>query len=87
MSARSWRCAAGWPTLISKIRYWWQAGINQNMLRHVKPGQRAEVVFKLYSGRTIEATVESVDLITPQGQLQPSGIVSLAPTGRRCPTA
>ncbi len=63
------------------------AGINQNMLRHVTPGQRAEVVFKLYSGRTFEATVESVAFMTRQGQLQPSGIVPLAPTGRRCPTA
>jgi multidrug resistance efflux pump len=61
------------------------AGINQNMLRHVKPGQRAEVVLKLYPGKTLGATVESIAYMTPQGQVQPSGLVPMAPTAGQLP--
>ena len=41
--------------------------INQNMLRHVKPGQRAEVVFKFSPGRTFEAAVESIAFMYAPG--------------------
>jgi multidrug resistance efflux pump len=61
------------------------AGINQNMLRHVRAGQKAEVVFKLYPSRTFTATVETIAPLTPQGQLQPSGIVPTAPTPNLMP--
>ena len=55
-------------------------GINQYTLRHVQPGQKAEVVLKLYPGQTFDATVEKIAYITPEGQVQPTGDVALAPT-------
>ena len=61
------------------------AGIDQFAIRHVKPGQKAEVVLKIYPGRTFEATVEKIAYITPEGQLQPTGNVALAPTGGQAP--
>jgi len=61
------------------------AGINQNMLRHVRAGQKAEVVFKLYPGRTFTATVDTIVQLTAQGQLQPSGVVPTAPTPNLMP--
>ena len=54
-------------------------GINQNMLRHVKPGQHAEVVLKLQPGKVFNATVAAVAFMTPQGQLPPSGTIPAAP--------
>lgn len=61
------------------------AGINQNLMRYVQPGQKAEVVFKLYPGKIFSATVESLYLMNPQGQLQASGIVPMAPTTQQLP--
>jgi multidrug resistance efflux pump len=61
------------------------AGIQQYALRHVEPGQQAEVVFKLLPGQTFSATVESIAYLTPEGQLAPSGSVPLAPTGQQPP--
>jgi multidrug resistance efflux pump len=58
------------------------AGINQNTLRFVEPGQRAEVVLSLYPGKTFSARVKSVALATPGGQLQPTGLVPAAPTAQ-----
>ncbi|QDS94680.1 Inner membrane protein YiaV precursor [Roseimaritima multifibrata] len=55
-------------------------GIDQNRLRHVKPGQKADVVLELYPGRTFSATVDRIAYITPQGQLQPTGTVAAAPS-------
>ncbi|MCM2369455.1 HlyD family secretion protein [Aporhodopirellula aestuarii] len=55
-------------------------GIDQNRLRHVKPGQKADVVLELYPGRTFSATVDRIAYITPQGQLQPTGTVATAPS-------
>ena len=55
-------------------------GIDQNRLRHVKPGQKAEVVLKLYPGRTFSATVDRIAYITPEGQLQPTGTIATAPS-------
>jgi len=60
-------------------------GVNQNMLRHVKPGQQAEVVLKLYPGKVLNATVETIAYMTPQGQMPPSGTVPAAPTGQQIP--
>ena len=60
-------------------------GVNQNTMRYVEVGQPAEVVFKLYPGKTFNATVESIALINPQGQLAPSGKVPTAPTGQQSP--
>ena len=55
-------------------------GINQNMLRHVKAGQEAEVVLKLFPGKVFNANVETIAYMTPQGQLPPSGTIPAAPT-------
>ncbi|QDV24202.1 HlyD family secretion protein [Aureliella helgolandensis] len=55
-------------------------GIDQNRLRHVKPGQKADVVLELHPGRTFSATVDRIAYITPQGQLQPTGTVAAAPS-------
>ena len=60
-------------------------GIDQNRLRHVKPGQKADVVLELYPGRTFTATVDKIAYITPQGQLQPTGTVAAAPSSSQEP--
>lgn len=60
-------------------------GINQNMLRHVKAGQQAEIVLKLFPGKVFNATVETIALMTPQGQLPPSGSIPGAPTTQQIP--
>ena len=48
-------------------------GINQIYLRHVKPGQPVEITMKLHPGRIFTGVVEGVGMMTPQGQLPPSG--------------
>jgi hypothetical protein len=60
-------------------------GINQIYLRHVKPGQPVEITMKLYPGKILTGTVEGLAMMTPQGQLPPSGQVPLAPTGQDPP--
>ena len=77
--------ARGWMTYVDQEHTRLIAGINQNMLRHVNPGQRGEVVLKLYPGKTFGATVESIAYMTPQGQLPPSGIAPMAPTSQQLP--
>jgi multidrug resistance efflux pump len=60
-------------------------GIDQYTLRHVMPGQKAEVALKIYPGRTFAATVEKIAYMTPGGQLQPTGNVAVAPTRSQMP--
>jgi hypothetical protein len=60
-------------------------GINQIYLRHVKPGQPVEITMKLYPGNIFTGVVEGIGMMTPQGQLPPSGQVPLAPTGQDPP--
>jgi multidrug resistance efflux pump len=55
-------------------------GIPQTRLRHVQKGQEAEVVLKLFPGRTFTAKVEAIVDVTSGAQLQPSGILPNAPT-------
>ena len=43
--------------------------------------QKAEVILKVFPGQTFDAEVEKLAYFTPQGQLQPSGVIPLAPTG------
>jgi multidrug resistance efflux pump len=52
--------------------------IAQNYLRHVKAGQNAEIVFRLYPGKTFPAKVVNVVRATPEGQVAPSGLVMAA---------
>ena len=61
------------------------AGIDQAYLRHVVPGQKAEVVMKMLPGKVLNATVKGVAYMTPEGQLSPSGNVPLAPTASTLP--
>jgi multidrug resistance efflux pump len=68
-----------WLTYVETSGNRLAVGIHQNSLRHVQPGQPAEVIFKLYPGRTFSAKVESIAHITPEGQLQASGLVPVAP--------
>lgn len=55
------------------------------MLRHVKVGQKAEVEFKRYQVKTFTAKVDTIAQLTPQGQLQPSGVAPTAPTPNLIP--
>jgi hypothetical protein len=60
-------------------------GIDQIFVRHVKPGQPVEVVMKVLPGKVLTGTVEGLAMMTPQGQLAPSGAVPQAPTGQQVP--
>ncbi len=55
-------------------------GIPQSRLRYVEPGQKAEVVMRMYPGRTLSATVIDVINVNPAAQLQPSGLIPQVPT-------
>ena len=50
-------------------------GISQYQLRHVKEGQSAEVVFKLYPGRTFSAKVDEILGMNAAGQMVATGVV------------
>ena len=54
-------------------------GINQNQVRHVAPGQEAEVALKLFPGKTLKAKVLGVAPMISQGQLLPSGVAPNPP--------
>jgi multidrug resistance efflux pump len=56
-------------------------GINQNQIRHVRPGMPAEVTLKQFPGKTFAAEVDFISPMTGQGQLPPSGVVP-TPTGQ-----
>ena len=53
---------------------WILAIFHQNEVRKVEPGQEAEVAFKMYPGRVIKATVDSILWATAQGQLPIGGV-------------
>jgi len=55
--------------------------INQYALRHVQPGQNAEVTLKIYPGKVFAATVDRIAYITSAGQLEPSGKIASATGG------
>lgn len=48
---------------------WILAIFNQNEVRKVKPGQEAEVAFRMYPGRVVKCEVDSIMWATAQGQL------------------
>ena len=73
----------GWMAFVDTSSSALVAGINQNMVRHVRPGQQAEVVFKVLPGKVLPATVVKVGYVSPQGQLPPSGTLPQAPTGQQ----
>jgi multidrug resistance efflux pump len=56
---------------------WILAIYHQNEVRKVKPGQEAEIAFKMYPGRIVKARVDSIMWATAQGQL-PIGTMNVA---------
>jgi multidrug resistance efflux pump len=52
---------------------WILAVFRQNEVRKIKPGQEAEVAFKMIPGRVIKCKVDSVMWATAQGQLPIGG--------------
>ncbi len=67
----------GWAAYVDTHSTQVVAWIHQNRLRHVEPGQPAEVTFKLRPGKTYSGTVSSVLGIGAQGQLAPTGNVPI----------
>jgi multidrug resistance efflux pump len=57
---------------------WILAIYHQNEVRKIKPGQEAEVAFKMYPGRVVKFKVDSVMWATAQGQLPIGGASSSA---------
>jgi len=56
---------------------WVLAIYNQNEVRKIKPGQEAEIAFKMYPGRIVKCKVDSIMWATAQGQL-PIGTMNAA---------
>lgn len=56
---------------------WILAIYHQNEVRKIKPGQEAEIAFKMYPGRIVKAKVDSIMWATAQGQL-PVGSLNAA---------
>lgn len=52
---------------------WILAIYSQNEVRKIKPGQEAEIAFKMYPGRVIKCKVDSIIWATAQGQLPIGG--------------
>src|SRR5512143_7049 len=52
---------------------WTLAIYNQNEVRKIKPGQEAEIAFRMYPGRIVKAKVDSIMWATAQGQLPIGG--------------
>jgi len=48
---------------------WILAIYKQNEVRKIKPGQEAEIAFKMYPGRVVKAKVDSIMWATAQGQM------------------
>jgi multidrug resistance efflux pump len=61
---------------------WIIAVYQQNEVRKIKPGQEAEVAFKMYPGRIVKCRVDSIMWATAQGQLP---IGSMNPAGGVAP--
>jgi len=61
---------------------WILAIYHQNEVRKIKPGQEAEIAFKMYPGRIVKAKVDSIMWATAQGQLP---IGSMNPAGGVAP--
>ena len=65
----------------------------QNEVRKIKPGQEAEVAFKMYPGRIVKCKVDSIMWATAQGQLPigtmnpAGGVAPVPPESPRRPVA
>ncbi len=74
-----------WMAFIDTEKTEIAVAINQYALRNVRPGQAAEVTFKLKPGEVFPATVDRINYMAPSGQLQPSGQITA--TSAADPTA
>ena len=54
---------------------WILAIYHQNEVRKIKPGQEAEIAFKMYPGRIVKCKVDSIMWATAQGQLPIGNII------------
>lgn len=68
-----------WIAFVDASMHRLAAGIPQSRMRYVEPGQEAEIVMRMYPGRTFKAKVVEVTSINAAAQLQPSGILPEAP--------
>ncbi len=48
--------------------------VARNHLHHIRAGQKADVTFRLYLGKTFPAKVDKIHRANPVGQLQPSAL-------------
>ena len=69
-----------WVAFVNDSSLRMAVGIPQSRLRYVQPGQKAEVVMRIFPGRTLSATVVDIYKVNPAAQLQPSGLIPPAPT-------
>jgi multidrug resistance efflux pump len=66
---------------------WILAIYNQNEVREIKPGQEAEIAFRMHPGRIIKCKVDSIMWATAQGQLPigsmntAAGVAPIPPNG------
>ena len=77
------RSAAPVMTFVDTSEQYVIVPLSQNTIRHVEPGNTAEVALRLYPGRIFNGTVESVAWASGEGQGDPSGtlpsVASLTP--------
>ena len=69
-----------WIAFVEDESYRLAVGIPQSRLRHVRIGQKAEVVFRMFPGQTLNANVIDIININPAAQVQPSGLLPEAPS-------
>ncbi|MEH6519506.1 MAG: efflux RND transporter periplasmic adaptor subunit [Halioglobus sp.] len=69
-----------WVAFVDSSAVRMAVGIPQSRLRYVQPGQKAEVVMRMFPGRTLSATVVDIYKVNPAAQLQPSGLIPPAPS-------
>ena len=68
-----------WVAFVNDSSLRMAVGIPQSRLRHVEPGQMAEVVMRMYPGRTLSAKVVEIINVNAAAQLQPSGLIPQVP--------
>ncbi len=82
LSLRPGTMATPFPTIPAmnfvEDENWILAIYNQNEVRKIKPGQEAELAFRMYPGRVVKARVDSIMWATAQGQLPIGGMSTVA---------
>lgn len=68
-----------WVSFVENDTMRMAVGIPQSRLRYVEIGQQAEVVLRMFPGRTLNATVIDIMTVNSAAQLQPSGLVPQVP--------